>query len=310
MDKVLIIAGPTASGKTKISIELAKKINGEIISADSMQVYKYMNIGTAKPDEEERGGIKHYLIDEVNPDEEFSVAKYKDLAVKYIKEVINKGKMPIVVGGTGLYINSLVYNINFTETICDRELRSKLKKEAEVYGNKYIHDKLKEVDPEAAKRIHVNDTKRIIRAIEVYEHTKSPISYHQEVSRNEPPEFEFIITALRVDRAILYERINKRVDDMFAKGLIDEVKKLVSMGYGRNNTSMQAIGYKEILSYLEGNISLDEAIYIIKRDTRHYAKRQYTWFKRLEGIKWIDIDETTRVEDIVNLYECMLQQLA
>jgi tRNA dimethylallyltransferase len=291
METVVIIVGPTASGKTSLSIELAKELNGEIVSADSMQVYKYMDIGTAKPDENEMSGIKHYLVDEIYPDEDFSVARYQELALKYIGDILSKGKQPIVAGGTGLYINSLIYNINFTETISDWELREKLKNEALEYGNEFLYEKLKEIDPEAAEKIHVNDLKRIIRAIEVYEYTKTPISKHQEVSKKNPPIYNFVVFGLKMDRERLYDRINKRVDTMFERGLIEEVKKLIDLGYEKNSIAMQALGYKEVLSYLRGEITLDEAVYIIKRDTRHYAKRQITWFKRIENVQWIDIDE-------------------
>jgi tRNA dimethylallyltransferase len=291
METVIVIVGPTASGKTGLSIELAKEINGEIVSADSMQIYRYMDIGTAKPDKEEMAGIKHYLIDEINPDEEFSVAKYQELALKYIGEIVKKGKMPIVVGGTGLYVNSLVYNINFTETISDWGLREKLKEEALEKGNEYLYERLREIDPKAAEKIHVNDLKRIIRAIEVYEYTKTPISRHQEVSKQNPPKYDFKVFGLKMDRERLYDRINRRVDAMFERGLIEEVKRLVELGYDKNSVAMQALGYKEVLSYLQGNISLEEAEYIIKRDSRHYAKRQITWFKRIENINWIDLEE-------------------
>jgi len=299
MKQVIVIFGPTASGKTRLSIMLAKEINGEIISADSMQVYKYMDIGTAKPDEEEMEGIKHYLIDEVYPDEEFSVAKYRELVLKYIEESMGKGKFPIVTGGTGLYINSLIYNINFSETISDWDLRNRLKKEAEEKGNEYLHGKLKEVDPEAAKRIHINDVKRVIRALEVYEHTKKPISYHQEISRSVPSKYNYILIGLRMDREKLYERIDRRVDVMLEKGLVEEVGKLVEMGYDKNSIAMQGLGYKEILAYLRGEMSLEEAVYILKRDTRHYAKRQITWFKRLENVHWVDVDGFSNENEIL-----------
>lgn len=299
MDNVIVIIGPTASGKTKLSIELAKLINGEIISADSMQIYKYMDIGTAKPDEKEREGIKHYLIDEVYPDEEFSVARFKELSLKYIKEIINKGKVPIVAGGTGLYINSLIYNFEFSDTICDWELRNKLAKEAMEKGNEYVHNMLKEIDPVAAERIHKNNVKRVIRAIEVYTHTNKPISVHQEESRRIPPEYNFIIIGITMDRQKLYDRINKRVDRMIENGLVEEVKKLVEMGYDKSTIAMQGLGYKEILAYLRNEITLDEAIEILKRDTRRYAKRQITWFKRLEDVYWINMDELATQEKIL-----------
>jgi tRNA dimethylallyltransferase len=251
---VIVIAGPTASGKTKLAVDLAKKINGEIISADSMQVYKYMDIGTAKPDKEEMSGIRHYLIDEIYPDEEFSVARFQELAMKYISQILSNGKVPIIAGGTGLYINSLLYNINFSETISDWALREQLEKEAEEKGNKFIHDKLAAIDPEAAARLHENDRKRVIRAIEVYTHTNMPISQHQQLSRLNPPPYNYIVFGLRMDRERLYERINRRVDLMLENGLIDEVKKLRELGYDKGATAMQGLGYKEILSYLDGEI--------------------------------------------------------
>lgn len=291
MENVIIIVGPTASGKTKVSIELAKELNGEIISADSMQIYKYMDIGTAKAAASEMDGIKHYLVDEVYPDEEFSVARFQEKAYKYIEEILQKGKVPIIAGGTGLYVNSLIYNINFSETISDWELRERLKKEAVEKGNQYLHDRLRAVDPEAAGKLHINDVKRVIRALEVYEYTKKPISYHQEISRQNPPRYNYILVGLTMDRQKLYERINLRVDNMLEQGLANEVKKLVDMGYDKNAVAMQGLGYKEILSYLRGEITLDEADYLIKRDTRHYAKRQITWFKRLENVYWVNMDE-------------------
>lgn len=306
MEPVIVIVGPTASGKTNLSIELAKRVNGEIISADSMQIYKYMDIGTAKPDIVEMAGIKHYLIDEVYPDEEFSVAKYRDLALKYIKKIIEEGKHPVIVGGTGLYINSLVYNINFSETISDWDLREQLKKEAEEKGNRYLYDELLEIDPEAANKIHENDIKRIIRALEVFKHTNKPISMHRRLSRLEPPPYDYRVFGLRMERARLYERIEKRVDIMFDKGLVNEVRKLREMGYERTITAMQGLGYKEIFAYMRGEATLEEAKNIIKKDTRHYAKRQITWFKRLENIHWMDLDENTNPEELVkNIKYCI-----
>jgi tRNA dimethylallyltransferase len=296
---VIVIVGPTASGKTKVSIELAKSFDGEIVSADSMQVYKYMDIGTAKPDLDEMSGIKHYLIDELYPDEEYNVARFQELAKIFIDEIIEKNKLPIIAGGTGLYVNSLIYNLNFSETISDWELRERLNKEAEEKGNKYLHDKLKEVDPEAAEKIHENNVKRVIRALEVYEYTKRPISYHQEISKAEPPKHKFIIIGLRMDRELLYERINRRVDIMIEKGLVEEVKKLVDLGYDKNTIAMQGIGYKEILAFLRGETTLEEAIYIIKRDTRHYAKRQITWFKKIENIHWVDVDKCSDESEVL-----------
>lgn len=290
---VIVIAGPTASGKTELAVRLAARVDGEIISADSMQLYKYMDIGTAKPDAAEMSGIRHYLIDEVNPDTEFSVARYRELAMEYISEILGKGRQPIIAGGTGLYINSLIYNINFSETVIDQELRDRLRNEALEKGNRHLYERLLEIDPEAASRIHENDIKRVIRAIEVHEHTGKTISYHRQISRLEPPPFRYMVFGLRWDREKLYDRIERRVDLMLEKGLLDEVKRLVGKGYDKNAVAMQGLGYKEMLAYLRGECTLDEAIYILKRDTRHYAKRQLTWFKRIEGIRWLDIDENT-----------------
>lgn len=301
MKTVIVIFGPTASGKTGLSIRLAREISGEIISADSMQIYRYMDIGTAKPDAVERMGIPHYLMDEVNPDEEFNVARFQELACKYIEEIHAKGKIPIVVGGTGLYINSLIYNIQFSETISDWSFREKLQKEAEEKGNEYLHAKLKEVDPEAAANIHMNNVKRVIRALEVYEYTKNPISEHQRQSREIPPPYRFILIGLQMDRQKLYNRIEQRVDHMLESGLVEEVRDLISRGYDKSTIAMQGIGYKEILAYLRGETSLEEAITIIKRDTRRYAKRQITWFKRLENVFWLDVDPSVGEEEKVKL---------
>ncbi len=291
MNRVIVIVGPTASGKTNLSIELAKRMNGEIISADSMQIYKYMDIGTAKPTKEEMQGIKHYLIDEVLPSEDFNVVRFKELAEKYINNTLEKDKQPIVAGGTGLYISSLINNINFSESESDWELREALKKEAEELGPEHLHKKLQEVDPDSALNIHPNNIKRVIRALEVYYQTQKPISYHNEISRTIPPKYNFILVGLAMDRQVLYDRINKRVDIMVENGLVDEVKHLVNLGYADSIISMQGIGYKEILEYLRNNSTLEQAIENIKQGTRRYAKRQITWFKRINDIKWFNIDK-------------------
>lgn len=293
---VIVIVGPTASGKTELAVKLAAMVDGEIISADSMQLYKYMDIGTAKPDAAEMSGIRHYLISEVTPDTEFSVARFRELALKYISEILDRGRQPIVAGGTGLYVNSLIYNINFSETVSDPELRDRLKREALERGNRYLYERLVEIDPEAASGIHENDLKRIIRAIEVHEHTGRPISLHRQLSRLEPPPYRYLVFGLRWDREKLYKRIERRVDLMFERGLLDEVRGLVGMGYDKYAVAMQGLGYKEILAYLRGECTLEEAVYILKRDTRRYAKRQMTWFRRIEGIQWLDIDENTDME--------------
>lgn len=298
MKEVIVIVGPTASGKTNLSIELAKRLDGEIISADSMQVYKYMDIGTAKPTMEERQGIRHYLIDEILPSEEFNVVKFKNAAEAYIEDILSRGKRPVIVGGTGLYISSLINNVSFSETEIDWELREKLSKEAEEKGAQFIHDKLREVDPAAADSIHPNNVKRVVRALEVYYQTQMPISYHIERSREVPSKYKFIILGLTMDREKLYDRINRRVDIMLENGLVDEVKGLVELGYADSITSMQGIGYKEILSYLRGETTLEEAVEIIKRESRRYAKRQITWFKRINVINWLCIDNYGNTNNI------------
>lgn len=304
MNRVIVIVGPTASGKTNLSIELAKRMNGEIISADSMQIYKYMDIGTAKPTKEEMQDISHYLIDEVLPNEDFNVVRFKELAEKYIDNILEKGKQPIVAGGTGLYISSLINNINFSESESDWELREALKKEAEEFGPEYLHKKLQEVDPNSALSIHPNNIKRVIRALEVYYQTQKPISYHNEMSRSIPPKYQFVLVGLNMDRQVLYERINKRVDIMIQNGLVDEVKGLVNQGYADNIISMQGIGYKEILEFLRNNITLEQAIDNIKQGTRRYAKRQITWFKRIDGINWFNVDDLGNNINVINeIYE-------
>lgn len=304
MNRVIVIVGPTASGKTNLSIELAKRMNGEIISADSMQIYKYMDIGTAKPTKEEMQDISHYLIDEVLPNEDFNVVRFKELAEKYIDNILEKGKQPIVAGGTGLYISSLINNINFSESESDWELREALKKEAEEFGPEYLHKKLQEVDPDSALSIHPNNIKRVIRALEVYYQTQKPISYHNEMSRSIPPKYQFVLVGLNMDRQVLYERINKRVDIMIQNGLVDEVKRLVDLGYADSIISMQGIGYKEILEFLRNNITLEQAIDNIKQGTRRYAKRQITWFKRIHGINWFNVDNCGNNINVINeIYE-------
>jgi tRNA dimethylallyltransferase len=288
---IVILVGPTAVGKTDISIALAKALNGEIISADSAQVYKYMDIGTAKITPEEMQGIRHYMIDEVEPDQSFSVAQFRDRADSYIKDITSRGKLPIIVGGTGLYINSLINNLDFTESVGDEDFRRRMQEIADTKGNEYLHNMLKEVDIESYKRLHPNDVRRVIRALEVYEFTGKTISYFQEESKKIPPRYNYAFIGLTMDRQKLYDRINRRVLAMLDKGLIDEVKKLLDMGYSRSLVSMQALGYKEIIAYLMGELSLEDAIFILQRDSRHYAKRQLTWFRRDERIKWFDLDD-------------------
>lgn len=302
---LIILTGPTAVGKTALSIELAKDLNAEIISADSMQIYEYMDIGSAKVTKEEMDGVTHHMIDEVKPDFPFSVSEFQDRANNYIKEVANKGKNVLVTGGTGLYLNSLIYNMDFAKSNSNSKIREELEKELKVKGIDYMHDKLKSLDSEAACRIHKNNTKRVIRALEVCLDGKKMQDFSNDLRYNE--EYLPIIIVLNRDREILYNRINKRVDIMMESGLIEEVKKLLSMGYDKNLISMQGIGYKEIIKYLEGEYTLDEAVEIIKRDSRRYAKRQITWFKRYKDSEWFDLEKYDNMEllkeDIMNFIE-------
>lgn len=309
-ENLLVIVGPTAIGKTAVSIDVAKKLNGEIISADSMQIYKYMDIGTAKVKPEEMEGISHYLIDVVYPDEEFTVADFKYHAEKYIKKINAADKVPIVVGGSGLYLNSIVYELGFTKIKKNEEFRKKCEELAHKYGVEYLYNKLKQIDPITSSKISPNDTKRIIRALEVYNETGKPMSYFNKNFREKTDKYNLLMIGLNTDRATLYARIEERVDKMIEEGLIEEVQNLLDMGYTRDLVSMQAIGYKEIISYLYGETSLKEAINILKRNTRRFAKRQLTWFKRDDRIKWIDIKEFNSINEIgdyiVNNYKNML----
>lgn len=296
---IVIIVGPTAVGKTDIAIATAKALNGEIISADSAQVYKYMDIGTAKISQDEMQGIKHHMIDVVTPAQSFSVANFRDNADKYIHEITAKGKLPIIAGGTGLYINALINNLDFTKSVGDEDFRERMQEIADNKGNEYLYEMLKGVDIESYQRLHANDVRRVIRALEVYEFTGKTISYFQEESKKIPPRYNCAYIGLTMDRQKIYERIEQRVDTMIEKGLIEEVRKLLNMGYNRDLVSMQALGYKEIVRYLEGEISLEESLSILKRDSRHYAKRQLTWFRRDERIKWFNIDEYQDREPLV-----------
>lgn len=294
--KILVIGGPTAVGKTELSIELAKRLNGEIISADSMQIYKYMNIGSAKVSKEEMNGIPHHLIDVVDPSKNFSVADYKEYGEKAIKEIISEGKLPIIVGGTGLYINSLTCNMNFTEAEKDEEYRKELDKLANEHGNNYIHEMLKDIDPISYKEIHANNRKRVIRALEVYKLTGKPFSSYNAGDDFYNSEYDIYYYVLTMDREKLYNRINLRVDIMMEKGLLNECIKLKEMGYTSSMQSMQGIGYKEILYYLEGDVKLQEAINMIKQGSRNYAKRQLTWFRRDPRVTFLDKDILSNVE--------------
>jgi tRNA dimethylallyltransferase len=303
MNKPLIIlTGPTAAGKTKLSIELAKAINGEIISADSMQVYKHMDIGSAKIKPEEMQGIKHYLVDILEPTEDFNIVLFQKYAKQAIAEIYEKGKIPIMVGGTGFYIQSVLYDIDFNKSDEDSELRSELSKIAEEKGNQYLHDMLRECDSKAADLIHANNVKRVIRAMEFYRQTGMKISEHNKTEREKKSAYDSHYFVLNDEREKLYRNIDRRVDIMLEEGLVEEVKNLVNMGCKRDSVAMQGLGYKEIISYLEGEITLEEAIYLIKRDTRHFAKRQLTWFRREKDVVWIEKDKFAYDDDIMLKY--------
>ena len=286
---LVIVAGPTAVGKSDFAVEIAKRINGEVISADSMQVYKGMDIGSAKITSEEMQGIKHYLIDVLDPSEDFNVATFKELAKEAITEITAKGKIPIVAGGTGFYIQALLYDIDFSESLGENaDYRSFLLKEYREKGPEYLFNKLKEVDSETASIIHMNDEKRVVRALEFYHETGKPISVHNKEQYEKKSDYNFAYFVLNDVREKIYKKIDARVDIMVAKGLVDEVKALQAKGLNVKDVSMQGLGYKEILMYLSGEISLDEAIYRIKRDSRHFAKRQITWFKREKEVIWLN----------------------
>ena len=287
-NKLLIISGPTAVGKTETSLTLAKKLDGEIINADSMQVYKGMDIGTAKLPENEREGIPHHLFDIVEPTIDYDVATYASDAKKVITDIHKRGKLPILVGGTGFYIQAVLYDIDFNSQPPDEEYRKELAEIASKNGNDHLFEMLKKVDPESCEIIHKNNTKRVIRALEYYHTTGEKISIHNKEQREKPSPYDFHYAVLTLPREVLYERIDKRVDIMMEAGLVDEVKTLMASGVSRDNTSMQGLGYKEMAAYLEGECSLDEAVTILKRDTRHFAKRQLTWFKREREVTYYD----------------------
>ncbi|MEE1527655.1 MAG: tRNA (adenosine(37)-N6)-dimethylallyltransferase MiaA [Blautia sp.] len=285
---LIILTGPTAVGKTKLSIELAKAVNGEIISADSMQVYKHMDIGSAKIKKEEMCGVPHHLIDVLEPDEEFHVVRFQEMAKQAMEEIYAKGKVPILAGGTGFYIQAVVKDIDFSKETEKSPVREELEKLAEEKGYEYLHERLQQVDPKSAEKIHANNVKRVIRALEYFELTGKPISLHNEEEAAKESPYNVAYFVLNDVRERLYERIDARVDTMLQEGLVEEVSGLAKKGYTKDMVSMQGLGYKEILSYLDGSYTLDEAVYILKRDTRHFAKRQLTWFKREKDVIWVN----------------------
>ncbi|MDD7729080.1 MAG: tRNA (adenosine(37)-N6)-dimethylallyltransferase MiaA [Clostridia bacterium] len=288
---LIVLTGPTAVGKTKLSISLAKAVGGEIISADSMQIYKYMDIGSAKIMPEEMQGVPHYLVDELMPDEEFHIVRFQQMAKEAMEKIYSHGHIPILVGGTGFYIQAVTRDIDFTEAIQEDGYRKELESMAEEKGPQYLHQMLREVDPKSAEDIHANNVKRVIRALEFYHQNKTPISSHNEEQKERKSPYNLAYFVLNAPRELLYERIDRRVDEMLAGGLLKEVEELKTMGYHRGMVSMQGLGYKEILAYLDGEYPLEEAVRILKRDTRHFAKRQLTWFRREPEVTWVNKDE-------------------
>lgn len=289
--KLVVLTGPTAVGKTKLSIELARRIGGEIISADSCQVYKHMDIGSAKIRLEEMEDIPHFLVDELEPSEEFNVVVFQQKTKQYMEEIYKRGHIPILVGGTGFYIQAVLYDIHFSKDDDNHKIREELETLAKEKGAGYLHEELRKFDPASAEAIHANNVKRVIRALEYYKLTGQKISEHNEEQRKNESPYDFSYFVLNDHRELLYKRIDKRVDEMIAEGLVEEVQKLKAMGYDRSFVSMQGLGYKEIFSFLDGEISLEDAIYILKRDTRHFAKRQITWFKREKEVIWVNKPE-------------------
>lgn len=297
---LIVIVGPTAVGKTDISIKVAKALDCEIISADSMQIYKYMDIGTAKPTLQEREGVPHHLMDFLDPADDFSVVQFQSLALEIIEKIHQKGKIPMVVGGTGLYVNSLVYPMNFTEAQEDPDFRQHMQEQADVLGKEFLYTTLAKIDPETAKRLHPNDVRRIIRALEIHHLTGKTMShYRQDFERAKAP-YNLVMIGLTMDRQKLYKRIEARIDKMVKNGLLDEVKGLLDHGYSVNMTSMQGLGYKEMAIFIHGKASFNQAVEILKRNTRRFAKRQITWFKRDKRILWIDVESFASKELLAN----------
>lgn len=299
---LIVMTGPTAVGKTRLSISLAKAVNGEIISADSMQVYKYMDIGSAKIMPSEMQGVPHYLVDVLLPKEEFHIVRFQQMAKEAMEQIYAKGKIPILVGGTGFYIQAVTRDIDFTEAQQEDGYRKELEKLALEKGNEYLHEMLKEVDPVSAGEIHANNVKRVIRALEFYHQNKTPISSHNQEQKERSTPYNLAYFVLNAPRDLLYGRIDRRVDEMVQNGLIEEVQKLKDMGCHRGMVSMQGLGYKEILAYLDGEYPLEEAVRVLKRDTRHFAKRQLTWFRREPEVTWVNKEEFNYDDDRILKY--------
>jgi tRNA dimethylallyltransferase len=306
---LIILTGPTSVGKTALSIALAKAVNGEIISADSMQVYKKMDIGTAKITSKEMSGVPHYMIDELEPEEEFNVVRFQQLAKKYIQQIYEKNKIPILVGGTGFYIQAVLYDIDFTQNDSDTSYRKELERLLKERGGDYLYEMLKTTDPESALAIHPNNSKRVIRALEFASLTGDKISEHNKEQKSRQSPYHYCYFVLNKDRSKLYETINRRVDKMMEDGLLDEVGGLAAAGCTRDLVSMQGLGYKEMLAYLDGEYSLEEAVELLKRDTRHFAKRQLTWFKRERDVIWVEKDSFPSDEALLQyLLNCLKEK--
>lgn len=299
---LIILTGPTSVGKTELSVRLAKQVNGAVISADSMQVYKYMDIGSAKISKEQMQGVRHYLIDEFLPDEEFNVVRFQQYAKKYMQEIYKNGQIPILVGGTGFYIQAVLYDIDFSEQDTDAAYRLELEQLAKERGTEYLHDLLVQVDPVSAQIIHANNKKRVIRALEFFKLTGTRISEHNEKEHSKQTPYRAAYFVLNDKREHLYQRIDRRVDEMLAQGLVEEVKKLRDMGYTKDLVSMQGLGYKELFPYFDSECTLQEAADVIKRDTRHFAKRQLTWFRREKDVIWVNKDKFSYDNDKILSY--------
>lgn len=309
-NKMIILTGPTAVGKTALSIALARSVSGEIISADSMQVYKYMDIGSAKISTEEMQGIPHHMIDVLMPEEEFNVCCFKKMAKEALAGIYERGHVPVVAGGTGFYIQALLYDIDFSAEEEHFKVRRRLEEIGAEKGGNYLHERLQMIDPVSARLIHPNNVKRVIRALEFHELNGYPISRHNQNQRQKKAAYDYCYFVLNDDRAVLYQKIDERVDAMLANGLVKEVAALKERGYHKNMVSMQGLGYKEILAYLDGECSFDEAVYLIKRDTRHFAKRQLTWFRREENVIWInkpdfDYDDEKILNYMISKFEML-----
>ena len=294
---LIVLTGPTAVGKTSLSISLAKAVNGEIISADSMQVYKYMDIGSAKIMPEEMQGVPHYLVDELMPEEEFHIVRFQQMAKDAMEKIYTRGHIPILVGGTGFYIQAVTKDIDFTEAQQENDYRKELEALAEEKGGEHLHEMLRKVDPVSADAIHAHNVKRVIRALEFYNQNGSPISAHNEEQKQHESPYNLAYFVLNMPRELLYERIDLRVDQMMKEGLLEEVSRLKEEGCHRGMVSMQGLGYKEILAYLDGEYPLEEAVRVLKRDTRHFAKRQLTWFRREQELTWVNKDQFSYQED-------------